>query len=106
MEIVHLKTYLPTTKPETVVFLNDELAITAPPGPSVCVQVPVPTVGLFPFRLMLAKPHCVMAVPPLAVVAAEERVIKTVSRVEAHPPLFKLHSNLYVPFAAPLTVVL
>lgn len=109
MLIVQVKVYSPAITPVTVVDVEFGEVITAPPGPAVCVQVPVSVAaGAFPIKVMGLNPHTFCIAPPVidATVVVGEMVITTVSRVVVQPPRSNFHSNVYVPFIAPVTGVL
>ena len=107
LAIVHLKIYEPGAIPVTLLVGELGVTITAPPGPPTCVQVPIPIEGVLPAKLKLVAPHKLTGlVVIVATVAGAEAVIITVSLVAIQPAVTKLHSNLYIPSTAPVTVVL
>ena len=95
MVIVQRNVYEPGNKPLTVEVGEDGFAINAPPAPAICVQVPVPIVGVLPASETLLTPHkFTVAAVTVAAVALAEAVIITVSRVAVQPGVLRLHSNL------------
>ena len=104
MLIVQRNTNAPTLNPVTPDVGEVGSVITAPPLPDTCVQYPVPIVGVFPASEAVV-PHTLWSVPAAAIVPAAEIVIVTVSRVIVHAFLVIAHSNKYVPFVIPVTVL-
>jgi hypothetical protein len=68
LEMLHWKTYTPDTIPVTVVLKALGLVMAGVFGPLIIVQVPVPTAGLFPARVVLFTLQRFCAEPAFATV--------------------------------------
>jgi hypothetical protein len=94
-----------STIPVTVVVGEVGFVIVDPPEPLTRVHKPVPIVGVFPVNVA-EVPQITWSAPATAVFAGDAIVTITVSSVGPQPLNIIAHSNLYVPFDIPVTVVL
>lgn len=92
-EMVQVNPYTPGVRFVTVLLFCVGVVITAPPGPEICVQVPVPIVGTLPFSVSDVPPQKLWLAPATEVDAVLLMVTCMVSRLGEHPLRERLHSS-------------
>lgn len=98
--IVHLKVLMPILKPLTLEVGEPGVVTVAPPV--ITVQVPVPTIGLFPASVANAE-QSVWSGPAADVVGAGSTVTVTVSSEIGQLPLVMVHTKTFGPIPIPVT---
>ncbi len=100
--IVHLNVaVLPMLNPLTPVV--DSVAVVTVAVPLTTLHTPVPTTGVFPFRVAVLRLQNCWSISALAVVGSSDTLITTSSVVAVHVPLLIVHCNVVlVPGVKPL----
>ena len=102
-EIVQLKTLFPTESPETPdvgEVTSSKMAV-----PEITVQIPLPTIGTFPFKELVVL-QIFWSIPAFAVVGFSSTKIFTSSNTSAQAPPGIVQRKVLVPMESPVTVVL
>ena len=99
-EIVHINTFAPTPNPVTPVVAEPGVVIV--PAPLTNVQVPVPTVGVFPASVVLLL-QMLWFGPAAAVVGGATPVMVTVDVEGVQGGLSIVHINTFGPTPSPVT---
>jgi len=97
LEIVHWKTFVPVLS--AVIPVVGDVGVIIVPPPDTNVHKPVPTTGVLPVIVAVAK-HNVCVLPALARVGVWSLMIATVDAEVGHGPLLMVHWKTLVPVAS------
>jgi hypothetical protein len=98
--MVHLKVFAPIASPVTPEVGLEGVVIVA--VPDITVQVPVPTMAVFPARVVV-EPQIVWSEPAADVVGTSLLVMTTSSVEAVHGELLMVHLNVAAPIPRPVT---
>jgi len=102
--MTHSKTFVPTPRPATAVTGDSEFVMV--PLPDIWFQTPVPTIGVFPFRVVFGEVmHKLWLTPALEIVGASSTCIKTVEDDAVQGELEIVHWKMFVPKPRPVIAV-
>jgi hypothetical protein len=101
--IVHLNTLAPMARFDTLLLL--EVGLFTIPAPLNKLHAPVPTVGIFPFKLAVVA-HIDWSTPAFEAVGVSKRVTVMVLTEGGQVPLLIVHVRVVVPNGKPLTLEL
>lgn len=97
--IVQRKIFEPILKPVTEV--TGEVGLVIVPLPLMSVHNPVPTIGVFPFRVE-EKEQIAESIPALATVGNASTKIVTVSEIDGQVPFEMVQTNVLMPLLIPV----